>query len=111
LQGTVQAGTQWESHPVNQLSDYSDPGWLATQASTAVWRNYWRGFGQQEASFYYLGHLPEGTTAYVVPDNFGNGEAWNCIGMVDNLDKVPHPDGPSSRTIILQGILGPQEDY
>lgn len=107
LRGKVNKVVTWKGQRIKKLQDVSHPGWLATQSSTASWRQRWWG-GIRSGLYWNRKILPGGTKIYLDVRSYGR-DFWYVAKMAENknFNKNSFYD---SEFVVLSGTLGPYEE-
>jgi len=104
LKGKITGGDDDRNgHEVFDLQDFSHPGWLQTQPSTATWRNERNWIGRH--GIWLTGRLSkEGQPAYACLKTY-NGKDWQLSDVREN--NCVSSDYPPEFQRVLTGRLGP----
>ncbi|MBI5210488.1 MAG: GDYXXLXY domain-containing protein [Elusimicrobia bacterium] len=109
MRGTIRSSFQREGHPVLDLQDLSDPGWLETQPSTASWRRSWGFGGVTSREIWFNGHLQEGKRVHVFLGSYDGGRDWQLYEVCESSWSRMQRSYNYNRSVqrILTGQLGP----
>lgn len=118
LRGVVTNHQEIRGQPVVELTDLTQPGWLATQPEDALWRlntMLWPRRRLPDHNLYWMDyqkHLPVGAPIYVHLVCY---DKQDKLWTLQGIDESPQPNpmmkaNPNAKEMILQGKLGKYQE-